>query len=119
MPVGVYCMVGAVHEHGFEINERVARDGAACRRVNDALLDGRAEILRNRAAENLVLEHEAFAARQRLEDDLAITELAAPARLLLVASLDFGALRDRLLVGNLRRVERDPYAVTLLQLVYH
>src|SRR5215213_2377882 len=119
MLVGVNCVIGAVNQHGFEVNQRIARDSAVRGRLDDALLDGRAEILRDSAAENLVFKLEASAARQGLEDDFAISELAAPASLFLVASLNFGALRDRLFVWNFRWMKRDLYAVAFPELVNH
>ena len=110
-------MVRAVNEDGLEVNHRVAGNRAALRGLDDALLDGGAELLRDGAAENLVLEDEAAAARQRLEHHLAVAELPAPARLLLVAALHLGARRDRLLVGNLRRVQSHFDVVAVLQLL--
>ena len=115
--VGVDRVVRAVDERHLEVDERVAGDGAVRRGLDDALLDGRAELLRDGAAEDLVLEDEAAAARQRLEDDLAVAELPAPAGLLLVAALHLGARRDGLLVGDLRRVERHLDVVAVLQLL--
>src|ERR1051325_5014598 len=119
MLVGVNRVIGAVNEHGFEIYQRVAGDSAVRSRFDDALLDRGTEVLRDCAAENLVFKLEAAAARQGLEDDLAIAELAAPAGLFLMASLNFCALRDGLFVGNFRRMKRDLYAVTFPELVDH
>ena len=71
--------------------------------------------MRNRAAENLVNEFEASAARQRLEDALAITELAATTCLLLVATLDFDASLDRLAVRHFGLMQFDFDMVTAFE----
>jgi hypothetical protein len=99
-------VVRAVGQRHPEIHHRVARQPAALRRFADPLLDGGPEVLRDRAAEDLVGELEAGAAGQRLELDPAIAELAAPAGLLLVRPLR-GAdlLLDRFEVGNLGLLE--------------
>src|SRR5205085_5364576 len=104
----------AVNECDFEIHERVAGDCTAGRGLDDALLNRGAELLRHCAAENLVLELEAAAARQRLEDDLAVAELPAPARLFLVPPLHLRARRDRLLVRHFRRMQSDLDVKTVL-----
>ena len=64
-------------------------------RVDDALLDRRDVVARHHAAGDLVLELEAGAARQRLDLEHDVAELAVAAGLLLVAA----ALRDRLADG--------------------
>ena len=54
-------------------------------------LDGRDELTGDRAAEDVVLELEVAAARQRLDADLAVAELAVAAGLLLVPAVRLGA----------------------------
>ena len=49
-------------------------------------------------------------ARQRLELDLAVAELAVTAGLLLVAAVRFGGGGDRLAVRNARQLQRDLHA---------
>ena len=66
----------------------------------DALLDRLDELLRDRAAADVVLEDEALAGR-RVDLDLAVPVLAAAAGLLDVLALGLGLLADRLLVGDL------------------
>src|SRR5205085_12038628 len=95
----------------------VASDCAVRGGLDDAFLYRGAKVLRDRAAENLVLEDEALAARKRLEDNFAVAKLSAPASLFLVASLHFCACRDRLLVRNFRRMQRYFDAVAFPELV--
>ena len=71
---------------------------------------------RDRAAEDVVDELEVAAARQRLDPDLAVAELAVAAGLLLVAAVRLGGGRDRLAVGNPRRLELDLDAEAPFQL---
>ena len=71
-------------------------------------LDRRDELARDRAAEDVVDELEVAAARQRLELDLAVAELAVAAGLLLVAAVRLGRRRDRLAVGDARQLAGSP-----------
>ena len=82
----------------------------------DALFDGRNELPRNRAAENVVDELEVGAARQRLDLDLAVAELPVAAGLLLVPAVRLGRGLDRLAVRNARRLQVDVDAESPLQL---
>ena len=87
-------------EHGDpEVDHRVAGEIAAQPRVLDPLLDRRDELPRDRAAEDVVDELEVGAARQRLDLDLAVAELAVAAGLLLVPAVRLGRRRDRLAIG--------------------
>ena len=83
-------MVRAVEHRHAEIDHRIAGEVAARPRVLDALLDRRHELARDRAAEDVVDELEIGAARQRLDFDLAVAELAVAAGLLLVPAVRFG-----------------------------
>ena len=109
-------MVRAVVERDAEVDHRVAGEVAAHARFLDALFDRRNELPRDRAAEDLVDELELAAARQRLHPDLAVAELAVPAGLLLVPAVRLDARRDRLAVGDARRLEVDLDAEAPLQL---
>ena len=101
-------MVGAVVDRDPHALDRVARDRSALHRVAHALLHRRDEGGRDHAALDAVDELElALALRHRLDLDVAVAELPAPARLLLVAPVRLGARADRLLVGDLRRLEVD------------
>ncbi len=71
--------------------------------------------LRHHAAGDLVVEPEAAAARQRLDVEHHVAELAVPARLLLVPAAHLDALLDRLLVGQLPRLGFRLHAVLALQ----
>ena len=79
-------------------------------------LDGRHELPRNRAAEDVVHELEVGAARQRLDLDLAVAELAVAAGLLLVAAVRFRGRLDRLAIRDARRLQVDVDAEPALQL---
>ena len=74
------------------------------------------ELARDRAAEDVVDELEVGAARQRLDLDLAVAELAVAAGLLLVAAVRFGRRLDRLAVRDARRLQVDVDAEAPLQL---
>src|SRR4029079_17840192 len=80
----------------------------------------RDEPLRDHAALDLVDELElALAVAERLDLDVAVAELAPPARLLLVAPVGLGRLADRLLVRHARRLEVDLDPEARLQPVDH
>ncbi len=104
-------MVLAVDQPHPEVDHRVSGVVAVRRRFDDALLDRRPEVERDGAAEDLVLELELLAARQRLEDDLAVGELAAASSLLLVAAVPLGRAVHRLAVGDLGRMEDEVHLV--------
>ena len=80
-------MVLAVDEPHPHALDRVAGDGAVRHRLLDPLLDRRDEAAGDRGALDLVDELEPDAVLGRLDLDLAVGELAAPARLLLVAGV--------------------------------
>ena len=105
-----------VEDRGAEIDHRVAGEEAAQPRVLQALLDGRDELPRDRAAEDVVDELEVAAARQRIELDLAVAELAVAAGLLLVAAVRLGRRGDRLAIRDARDLEVDLDAEPPLQL---
>ena len=109
-------MERAVEDRRPEVDHRVAGEEAAHARVLDALLDGRDELPRDRAAEDVVHELEVAAARQRLDLDLAVAELAVAAGLLLVPAVRLGGRGDRLAVRNPRRLEVHLDAEAALQL---
>jgi hypothetical protein len=72
--------------------------------------------VRDGAAEDLVGEVELLAARQRLDGDLAVGELAAAAGLLLVAAVTVGGLEDGLAVVHLGRMQDDVDVEAVMQL---
>ena len=63
----------------LRVDDRVAADHAIEHRFFDALLAGRDVFLRNVAADDLVLDRDAFAAlvRLNLDDDVAVLTAAA------------------------------------------
>ena len=76
-------------------------------RIDDAFLDRRNVIARHYAAGDLVLELESGAARQRLDLEHHVAELAVAAGLLLVAAALLDRLLDRLPVADARPPRRD------------
>src|SRR5262249_20926436 len=70
-------------------------------RLAHALLDRRDELLRDHAADDVVVEHVAGSALARLDLHQDVTELAATARLLRVLVLARDLLADRLAVRDL------------------
>jgi len=68
---------------------------------------GRHELPRDRAAEDVVHELEVGAARQRLDPDLAVAELAVAAGLLLVSSVRLGRRLDGLAIRDAGRLQID------------
>src|SRR5262249_54672724 len=77
-----------VEEPALEVDDREAGEDAANPRLLDALLDGRDELARHRAADDRVIENEARAAGKGLEVNVCDAELAVTSRLLLVLSFD-------------------------------
>ena len=114
--VAVHGVVGAVVDGHLEVDHREAGEVAAQPGLLDALLDGRDELPRDGAAEDVVLEREVGAARQRLHADLAVAELPVAARLLLVPAVRLGAGGDRLAVGDARQLQVHVDAEAALQL---
>src|SRR4051812_27718790 len=107
--VGV--VVLAVDERHPDVDHRVAGLHAGHQRLLDALLDGRDELARNRAALDLRDEVEALAGG-RLDVDVDDAELARAAGLLDEAALDLlSGPADRLAVGHLRAADVRLHAV--------
>ena len=94
-------MVGAVVQLHLEVHDRVARHGAALRRLDDPLLDRRDVAPRDHAADDLVLEHEPRPPGQRRHADPAVAVLASAAGLLLVLALPLGPALEGLPVSDL------------------
>ena len=74
------------------------------------------ELPRDRTAEDVVDELEVAAARQRLELDLAVAELAVAAGLLLVPAVRFGRRGDGFAIGDARQLQVHFDAEAALQL---
>ena len=98
--LGIDRVVLAVVDRDAQVLHRVAGDEARLQHAAHALLDRRDELVRDRAALHLVDELEALAARQRLDLEEHLAELAGAAGLLLVPAVAFGARRDGLAVGD-------------------
>src|SRR5207248_5467978 len=104
-------VVRAVDELDVAVDDRVAGEDARLHRLLDAEVDGRDELLRNLAADDLVDELVALARLGRLDVDDDVSVLAAAARLADEPAADLlDRPRDRLAVGDLRppHVRVDP-----------
>ena len=77
-------MVGSVNKRYLEINGRIASEHPAFAGVSKALFDGRPELLRNIASDDLRLEQEAFSWLQRFDNIVDFTKLTRTTRLLFV-----------------------------------
>mmetsp|Transcript_9993 Transcript_9993/g.40487 ORF Transcript_9993/g.40487 Transcript_9993/m.40487 type:complete len:403 (-) Transcript_9993:631-1839(-) len=99
---GVAHMGAAVHQRGFEVHQRVARERAGLGGLADARLHRRDELARDGAAHHGAGEAQARAARQRCHAQRQLGELAGAAALLLVHMAHLGRSGDRLAVGHLR-----------------
>src|SRR6266542_117527 len=95
-------VVRTVVELDAHIVHWVAGEHAARERFLDAFVDRLDEFPRDRAARDLVLEDVAGSRLPRIQVDLRVAVLTAPARLLRVLHLAVGRARDRFLVGDLR-----------------
>ena len=102
---GMVLAVDAAHP---DVDDREARQGAVRKPLEDALLDGRDQVARDRAADDLVDELESAPTGQRLHAQVADPEHALAAGLLLQLPLHVLDLaRDRLAVRDLRAREID------------
>jgi hypothetical protein len=100
-------VITAVEDGGFEVDDGVAGEVAADGSLEDAFLDGGDEVAGDGAAEDLVDELEAGAAREGFEADFAVAELAVAAALFLVTAVACRRCANRLAVGDLGGFERD------------
>src|SRR5205823_5217245 len=112
---GVDRVIGAVVDADADVLDRIAGHDAFVHSLDYALLDGGNEAGGYYAALERVDGLEPRARLERLDLDVAVAELAAPAALLLVAAMGLGRLSDRFLVGNARRLEVDLGAEALLE----
>ena len=106
-------MVGAVDQRHREIDHLEA-ERPVLERVGYALLDRGEVVARHRATGDLLVEGEARTARERLDVEHHVAELAVATRLLLVpATLRVDRLADGLAVADARRapVDRDAVAI--------
>src|SRR6266699_1087978 len=115
--VGVDLVELAIDERDPDVNHRVTGDDPLGHVVHDSLLDRGAEVLRDGAAEDLVLPDEAFAALGRRDLDDADPVLPVAARLFDVAALGPAVTGHRFPVGHARRLGCRLDAVLPLQLL--
>ena len=97
-------VIFAVVEAGAEIDDGKAGQKAALGGVANALFDRGNPVVRDRAAENIVDELDAFAARKRLHLDAADAELAVAAGLFFVLAFGVGFAANGFAIGNFRRL---------------
>ena len=109
-------MVRTVEHLDPEIDQRISGEHAAHRRFLDSAVHGRDVLPRNRAADDLVDELVAGAARLRREPHPAVAELATSAGLFLVAALALGLCLDRLAIGDPRLRQLGRHAELSLEL---
>ena len=99
--------IAAVEDGGAEVDHGVAGEVAADGGFEDALFDGGDEVAGDGAAEDVVDELEAAAAREGFDADLAVAELAVASALFLVAAVAGGGGADGFAVGDLGGFQRD------------
>src|SRR5690349_15616544 len=99
-----------------KIDNREAKR-AVVQGFDDALLDRRDVVARDRAADDAVLEREPGTARQRADLDRAVGKLTMTATLPLEARVLCCAFADRLLVGHRRMVSDDRQILPVAQSV--
>lgn len=107
-------MIGAVGQRHLQIGDGEA-ERAAREPVDDALFHRADVVARHRAADHLLGEFEALAARQRPDLEHDVAELTVAAGLLLVAAALDDRLADGLLVADRRRMRRDLDAEAVAQ----
>ena len=88
----------------LDVHDLVARDHPLVHLLAHALLDGRDELVGDRAPLDRVDEVEALAALAGPDPQVDLAELAAAAGLLLVPMVGLGLAQDRLEVGDVRHV---------------
>src|SRR4051812_8599559 len=98
-------MIGAVIDRDPEVDHRIAGQESTGARVLNPFFDRRHELPWDRAAEDIVDEFEVAAARQWVQLDLAVAELAMTTSLLLVPAVRFRRRLDRLAIRNARRLQ--------------
>ncbi len=99
----------------LDVHDLVARDDALLHLLAHALLDGRDELVGDRAPLDRIDEVEALAALAGPDSQVDLAELAATAGLLLVPVVRLGLAEDRLEVGDLRHVRVHLQLVTVLE----
>ena len=102
--LGAVDAVIAAVDQGHRAIDHLEAERALDHRLANAVLDRGDPLLGHRAAVDLLLEHEAGAARQRLHLDDHVAELAVAARLLLVPALLGHRLADGFAIADGRRV---------------
>ena len=97
-------MVGAVVQRRLEVDDRITGEHAVIHALAQTLFNGREEVLRDGAAED-VLGKDHLLALIRLELDPDVAVLAVAAGLLLVLALDLDGTADGLAERHLRLVQ--------------
>ena len=112
---GVYRVIAAVQQGGFQANHGVPGQNAVLGCLTHTLFHSGEEVLRHAAAEHVFGKLNVLT-RNGLELDPHIAKLAVAAGLLLVAALGLAALADGFAVGYARNFQRDLNAKLVLQL---
>ena len=108
-------MVAAVQQGGLQADHRITGQHTLFCGQTNALFNGREEVLRDTAAEDLFLKDDLLAvAGLEVDDDIA--ELAMTAGLLLMTALLLAGLADGLAVGDAGSLQADLDAELVLQL---
>ena len=94
-----------VHQLHLEVDQRESAQRPFLRRVADAVLDRGDELPRDDPAHDAVLELHSGPARKRLQLDVTVAVLTAPAALPLVLALRLGAGQHRLVVRRVRQLQ--------------
>ena len=107
--LGIDRVVLAVGNHHLDVLQAITRQRPLLQQLQHTLADGRLELSGNRPAEDVPapLQRRLAAARQRLDFEVDLPELAGAAGLLLVAVVALRGNRNRLAVRNLRRLGGD------------
>src|SRR5258708_37283793 len=112
-------MVWPVIQDHAEVDHGKAGEISAARGILNSLLDSGNVVFRDGSAEDVVDEFELPTARQRLNSNLAVAILAAPASLLLVPSLHVRFAANVLAIGNFRRLQNYFCVIRLLEFGDH
>src|SRR6185437_8054006 len=102
--VRIHFMERSVINGHTEIHHGITGQKAALRRFANSFFNGGNVVAGYRAAKNIVHKFESTATRQRLNADLAISELAMSAGLLFMTAMSFGARANGFSIRNLRRL---------------
>src|SRR6185312_15773439 len=105
--VRVDVVIAPVVDDDLEINHWISCQITARSRLDDAFLDRRDEVPRDRAAKDFAGKFESAAAWHWLHANFAIAKLPVTAGLFLMASLRICLAANRFAIRNFRRLQRN------------